>query len=72
MELINLSEFKAKPNPLKAELKKHGVAPVTLANYLGLSYPHIINILNGIFPLHSKYEEKINNLLFSLESQPQQ
>ncbi len=68
-DLINLEQYKPKHHPLKKELIKHGVQNATLANYLGVSYQHATNMLNGIFPLPSRHEEKINDLLFSLAVQ---
>lgn len=66
-ELINLENLKPKAHPLKAELQKYGFTTGMLAKYLGMSYQHTCNILNGLNPLSSKYDEKVNDLVFTLE-----
>lgn len=62
-QFIDLDQFKPKPHPFKAELKKHGVSCSTLRNYLGLNYTYTNSMLNGHFTMPKKHELKIKALL---------
>ncbi len=67
-----LDQFKVKPHPVKAELKKFNVATGTLSNFLDLSYPYVCNILNGQFRMPKHHERKIKSLLYTLEQEAQE
>jgi hypothetical protein len=68
-KMINLSKFEPKPPKFKRVFKKHGISLGTIANYLGLSYPYVCNMLNGIYRMTPKVEMKLQKLVGQLEDE---
>ncbi|WDP88325.1 MAG: hypothetical protein HUN04_00605 [Desulfobacter sp.] len=62
-----MDEFKPKQHPLKSELKKHGVSIATVANYLDLTYPYLLNMLNGTYKMQEQHEQRIETLLYGMK-----
>ena len=64
-----LEELKAKPSRFKIELKKYGVPVSYGAPHLGVSYSHLVNMLNGVFKIPQAVEMKLQQLVDQLAVQ---
>lgn len=65
----HLRKFAVTPHPIKEMLEEHGIAVGFVANYLGLSYPYVCNLLNGHMRVSSVNEKKLQELIKALEQQ---
>ena len=61
--------IKPTPSRFKAELNSRGIPASNVAPYLGFSYPHTVNLLNGVSRISPEVEEKLQALLDQLDSQ---
>lgn len=64
-----LVQIKPKPSPFKAKLKDLGISAGAVAQYLNLTYPYVLNMLNGAHPMTPNVEIKIKELIQKLASQ---
>ena len=60
-------KFKPEPSKFKARLQHFGIPSSHLSAHLGYSYPHFLNILNGISRMSRKTEEKLEKFFHTLE-----
>ena len=44
-----LTQIRPKPSPLKERLRKLSISGGAVANYVGLTYPYVMNMLNGVY-----------------------
>jgi hypothetical protein len=65
--MININNYKPKETKFKKIIKKHGISVATVANYLGLSYPYVCNVLNGVYRMTPVIEKKLHKLANQLE-----
>jgi len=65
--IIDLGAFKPQHSKFKKIFKAHGVSLGTVANYLGLSYPYVLNVLAGFDRMTPEVEEKLKKLVDQLE-----
>jgi plasmid maintenance system antidote protein VapI len=58
------------PSPTKYRLilRENDVAVSHLAAYLGLSYPHILNVLNGISRLTPSVKKRLDSFVEELQT----
>ena len=59
--MIDLSRYTPKQTKYKRIFKKHGISIGTVANYLKLSYPHVCNVLNGVYRITLNSEAQLEN-----------
>ena len=71
MAYIDLEQFKPKPHPAKAILKKHRISMPIVANYLGINYPYACNLLRGTLRMPPHHQEKLDALVRQLEQKPE-
>ena len=63
------NDFRPKPTKFKAILKKYGIPVSNIAPYLGFSYPHTLNLLNGISRITPEVREKLDAIVIQLEAE---
>jgi len=63
-----LQDFQPKPTKYKTILKKYGIPVSNIAPYLGFSYPHTLNLLNGISRISPAVEKKLDAIVSRLEA----
>lgn len=70
MSIQQQFQFKvyAKPHPLKNRLHNLGITPGAVANYVGLTYPYLLNQLNGAHPMTERTERKIQQLISEVKA----
>ena len=54
---------KPAPHPHKIQLKELGITAGAVASYVGLSYPYVVNMLNGAHPMTRRTDLKIQKLI---------
>jgi hypothetical protein len=64
-----LNQIKPKPSNFKLQLKKYGIPACSVSAYLQLSYPHTVNLLNGVSRITPPVERKLKQLVAMLEAQ---
>jgi len=64
--MVNLKKFEPKETKFRI-LKKHGISIGTVANYIGLSYQHVCDMLNGLNRMTPKVKKKHQKLLDQME-----
>ena len=65
---MDLSKYEVKTHPFKGIFKKLGVANGTIANYLGLSYTYVNNMLNGHYRMPAHIIARLQDLIDKLEA----
>ena len=63
---ININDYKPVPTLYKRLFKAHGIKIGTIANYLGMSYPYVCNMLNGSYRMTKETELKLQKLIDQL------
>lgn len=58
-----LTQIRPKPSPYKKELLMLGISIGAVANYIGLTYPYVMNQINGVYPMTEQTETKIKKLI---------
>lgn len=58
-----ITSIHPKPSPYKEELRLLNITAGAVAQYVGLSYPYILNMLNGAHPMTERTEAKIRELI---------
>ena len=58
-----ITAIRPKPSPYKETLRRLNISAGAVAQYVGLTYPYILNQLNGAHPMTSRTEEKIKELI---------
>jgi hypothetical protein len=57
------------PSPFKQKFQELGIRAGAVAVYIQRSYPHTLNMLNGVAPVPSKIEAKMQELVEEIKSQ---
>lgn len=65
--MLNISDFKTEPHPAKVVFKKYKIPVSTVAKALNLSFSYTQNLLNGISRVTSENEQKLQELVDSLQ-----
>jgi hypothetical protein len=60
-------KFKPKPSEFKTKLQNYGIPASHVAALLGYSYPHFLNILNGISPISPILAKKLETFFLEVE-----
>ena len=60
-------KFKPQPHPFKAKFQGYGIPISHTALFFGYSYTHFLNILNGVSPMPSSLENKLELFFFEHE-----
>ena len=71
MSTINqdfLTQIRPKPTPYKQQLRDLSISGGAVANYVGLTYPYVMNMLNGVYPMTERTEAKIEELIQLVET----
>lgn len=55
------------PHPAKAEIRKHRIALVKVAQFCGCSYHHMSHILSGRVPPGKRIKRRLNELVEHLK-----
>ena len=63
-----LTQIRPKLSPYKHRLCKLGISAGVVAQYVGLTYPYIVNQLNGVYPMTERTESKIKELIHLVET----
>ena len=58
-----LTQVRPKPSPYKKRLRELGISIGAVANYVGLTYPYVMNQINGVYPMTEQTEAKIKMLI---------
>ena len=58
-----LKQIRPKPTPYKQQLRELGISIGAVANYIGLTYPYVMNQINGVYPMTECTEAKIRELI---------
>jgi plasmid maintenance system antidote protein VapI len=58
-----LTQFRPKPTLYKKKLQEPGISIGAVANYVGLTYPYVMNQINGVYPITEQTETKIKRLI---------
>jgi hypothetical protein len=58
-----LIQIRPKPTPYKQQLRELGISVGAAANYIGLTYPYVMNQINGVYPMTESTEAKIKELI---------
>lgn len=62
-----LSKLQPKPSRFKKPFQQHGIPTARIAPFLGLSYQHSLNLINGVSKMSPEVERKLQALLDELE-----
>jgi hypothetical protein len=57
------TQIRPKPSPYKKSLRELGISIGAVANYVGLTYPYVMNQINGVYPMTEQTEAKIKKLI---------
>jgi hypothetical protein len=57
------TQIRPKPTPYKQQLRELGISIGAVANYIGLTYPYVMNQINGVYPMTEGTETKIKKLI---------
>jgi hypothetical protein len=58
-----LTQIRPKPTPYKQQLRELGISIGAVANYIGLTYPYVMNQINGVYPMTERTEAKVKELI---------
>lgn len=61
--------FKPIPSPFKEKFQRLGIRAGAVAVYIGRSYPHTLNMLNGVAPVPKSIEAKMEKLIGEIKAQ---
>ena len=62
-----VTSIRPKPSPYKEKLRRRNITAGAAAQFIGLSYPYVLNMLNGAHPMTERTEAKIKELLNIVE-----
>ena len=57
------TQIRPKPSRYKKKLIELGISIGAVANYVGLTYPYVMNQINGVYPMTAQTEAKIKRLI---------
>ena len=63
------TQIRPVPSPYKKKLRRLGISAGAVAQYVGLTYPYILNQLNGAHPMTERTEAKIKELIEQVGSE---
>ena len=63
-----LTKIRPKPSPYKRRLRELGISGGAAANYVDLTYPYVMNMLNGVYPMTERTEAKLKKLIQLVEN----
>ena len=63
------NEITPLPSEYKAQFKKFGIPTCNISVHLGLSYPYVLNLLNGIARITPEVDQKLQSLINQLEAE---
>jgi hypothetical protein len=58
-----LTQIRPKPSPYKQQLRELSISGGAVANYVGLTYPYVMNMLNGAYHMTERTQTKIIELM---------
>jgi hypothetical protein len=64
-----LTQIRPKPSPYKKRLRELDISIGAVANYVGLTYPYVMNQINGVYPMTEQTEAKIKLLIDLIEQE---
>lgn len=64
-----ITRIRPTPSPYKKQLRRLGISAGAVAQFVGLTYPYILNQLNGAHPMTERTETKIRELIEQVRSE---
>jgi hypothetical protein len=62
------TQIRSKPSHYKHQLRKLSASGGAVANYVGSTYPYVIDMLNGVYPMTERTEAKNKELIQLVET----
>ena len=63
------SIYRPIPSPFKEKFRELGIRAGAVAVFIQRSYPHTLNMLNGVAPVPEKIEKRMQQLVEEIETQ---